>query len=128
MSIKNEERILRKVIPEFKKLSAAELSSEIIAGLSPQEQKPFMEANRKRRRYCLEAEEELRRGRAKHALELLEYGLGMSYYGREYSYGLMGDAYRKLGDLEKAEEMYRKSGSHDSLKKLQQLKGRSTGE
>lgn len=122
MGIKDEERILRKAIPEFEKMSAAELSSEIIARLSPSEQKPFLEANRKRMRYCMEAETELKRGRAKHALEILEYVLNMSYYGREYLYGLMGDAYQKLGDIEKAIEMYKKSGSHDSLKKLRQLK------
>lgn len=122
MAIRDEEKILKKFIPEYKNLSAAELSSEIIARLSPQDQKPFIEANRKRMRYCVEAEEDLRRGRAKHALELLEYALGMSYYGREYPYGLMGDSYLKLGNTGKAAEMYTKSGSHDSLKKLRQLK------
>lgn len=122
MGISDEEKILKKAIPGYRELSASELSSEIIAKLSLQDQKPFIEANRKRMRYCLEAEEELRRGRAKHALELLEYAVGMSYYGREYPYGLMGDAYSKLGNKQKAAEMYVKSGSHDSLRKLRQLK------
>jgi tetratricopeptide (TPR) repeat protein len=121
MGIKEEEEILRKAIPDYEELSAAELSRQIILKVSPQEQRKFMEANRRRMRYCVEAEEELRRGRVKHAMELLEYALSMGYYGREYPYGLLGDAYQKMGDVAKALEMYKKSGSHDSLRKARQL-------
>lgn len=128
MTLKDEEKILRKAIPNYDKLSAAELSSQIILKVKPQIQKKFMEANRGRMRYCLEAEEELRRGRVKRAIELLEYALSKAYYGSEYPYGLFGDVYQKMGDTEKALEMYRKSGSQDSLKKARQISYRLKGD
>jgi tetratricopeptide (TPR) repeat protein len=123
MTAKEEEKILEKAIPEFRELTAAELSSRIIEKLSPQERKPFLEGNRNLMRYCLQAEEALRQGRARHAQELLEYAMKASYHGREYLYGLLGDAYMRLGNAEKAAEMYSKSGSHDSLRKLRRLRG-----
>ncbi len=123
ITLNEEEKILLKAIPGYEKLSAAELSSKIIEKLGPQEIKPFLENNRKLMSYCLQAEEALRQRRAKHALELLEHALKMSYYGREYLYGLMGDAYMRLGDGRRAADMYSKSGSHDSLRKLKQVRG-----
>ncbi len=122
MTLKEEEKVLRKAIPSYDELSAAELTSQIIARVKPQIRAKFMEANRRRMRYCLEAEENLGKGRVKQAIELLEYALSMAYYGSEYPLGLMGDAYMKKGEVKKALEFYDKSGAYDSLKKARQIR------
>lgn len=121
MGLKDEEEILRKAVPNFKKLSAAEVSKEIIK-LKPQVQGKFMEANRRRMEYCLEAEDAIKKGSVDRGIEILEYALSRAYYGNEYPLGLMGDAYLKKGDTKKALEYYDKSGSFDSLKKARQIR------
>jgi len=122
LTIKEEEKILRKAISNYNRLTATELTSQMIIKLKPQVRAKFMEANRRRMRYCLEAEENLNKGRAKQAIELLEYALPKAYYGNEYPLGLMGDAYMKKNDIKRALEFYDKSGSHDSLKKARQIR------
>lgn len=122
MTLKDEEKILRKAIPSYDKLTAAELTSQMIIKLKPQVRAKLMGANRGRMRYCLEAEENLNKGRVTQAIDLLEYALPKAYYGSEYPLGLMGDAYLKKGDIKRALEFYDKSGSHDSLKKARQIR------
>lgn len=126
MGLKDEEEILRKAVPNFKKLSAAELSKEIIK-LKPQVRGTFMEANRRRMEYCLEAEEAIKKGSVDRGIEILEHALSKAHYGGEYPYGLMGDAYFKKGDIKRALEFYDKSGSFDSLKKARQIRIKESG-
>jgi len=121
-TLKDEEKLLKKAIPNYDKLTAAELTSQMIIKLKPQIRAKLMDANRRRMRYCLDAEENLKKGRVKQAIELLDYALTMTYYGNEYPLGLMGDAYLEKGDIKRALGFYDKSGSHDSVKKARQIR------
>jgi len=55
------------------------------------------------------------------AIETLDFAISRGYFGNEYLYGLLGDAYYERGDRKKALELYVKSGSIDSLKKAKKL-------
>jgi tetratricopeptide (TPR) repeat protein len=120
MGKKEEEAILKKINPDFKKLNATELS-ELIKKLKYSEQKVFRASTGKKTQLTLEAEELLQQGRTVQALQLLEMALDLGYFGNEYTYGVLGDVYLKRGEREKALEMYKKSGSYDSLKKAKKL-------
>jgi tetratricopeptide (TPR) repeat protein len=60
-------------------------------------------------------------GKVNQDVEMLNHAISSGYYGNEYAYGLLGDAYLKKGETKKAIEFYRKSGSIDSLKKLKRM-------
>jgi|TARA_B100000315_G_C14544827_1_gene572703 tetratricopeptide (TPR) repeat protein len=122
MALKDEKKILEKKISNYKDLTAAQLTSEIVNRLKPQVLNKFMESNRQRMPYCLEAEKNLENGRSEEAIKLLDYALSKAHYGNEYLFGLLGDAYMKKDDIKKAFEYYEKSGSHDSLKKGEKIR------
>jgi predicted negative regulator of RcsB-dependent stress response len=52
---------------------------------------------------------------------MLNYVISAGSYGNEYPLGLLGDIYLQRGDKKKALEMYKKSGTIDSLKKAKKL-------
>ncbi|MFH1773631.1 MAG: hypothetical protein ABH874_01570 [Methanobacteriota archaeon] len=118
MGFLDEERILEKLDPNFRKLSAAELSNLIQKKASQEEKNLFLKPYREKMPLCRRAEEFIKVGRLNQAVELLNHALSMGYFGNEYAYGLLGDAYLKRGDAAKAVEMYRKSDSIDSIKKI----------
>jgi tetratricopeptide (TPR) repeat protein len=120
MGKNEEEEILKKHVPDFKKLNALELS-DAIKKLKYSDQKVFRTSTGRKTQLTMEAEELLQQGRAVQALQMLEMALGLGYFGNEYTYGVLGDVYLKKGNREKALEMYRKSGSYDSLKKAGKL-------
>lgn len=122
MAIEEEEGILKRLDPNFKDLSAAEISNLVTKKLKPREQEIFIEANMKRTAYLTQAEELIRRGSVRQAIDMLDYIIPKCHFGNEYAYGLLGDAYLKKGDRKKALEMYEKSGSIDSLKKAKRLR------
>ncbi|MEE8167724.1 MAG: hypothetical protein V3T58_02485 [Candidatus Hydrothermarchaeales archaeon] len=112
-----EEKVLEKLSRNFKELNATELSTLIKrapAEVRRQLEKPY----REKMRISTEAEELLNEGRVCKAMELLNYAIPLGYFGNEYSYGVLGDAYMKQDDRTKALEMYKKSGSIDSLKNI----------
>lgn len=117
MTVAEEEKILEKLSKDYKKLNATELSTLIKR--APTEQcalleKPYHE----KMRLATQAEELLKQGRLHQAMELLTHAVSLGHFGNEYPLGLMGDIYIKRGDMAKAFEMYSKSGSIDSLKKI----------
>ncbi len=117
MSRAEEKEILQKLSKDFKELNATALSALIKKAPSDVRrklEKPYSE----KMRHSTFAEDLINEGRVMKALELLNYAISLGYYGNEYPYGLMGDAYLKQGDREKALERYKKSGSIDSLKKI----------
>jgi len=121
MGILDEERILEKLDSNFRKLSAAELSNLIQKKASQEEKSLFLKPYREKMPLCQRAEEFIKVGRLNQAVELLNHALSMGYFGNEYAYGLLGDVYLKRGDAAKAVEMYRKSDSIDSTKKIKRL-------
>ncbi len=72
-------------------------------------------------RLASDAEQLIQQGRFLQAVEPLEFAISRGYFGNEYLYGLLGDAYYGRGNREKAMEIYAKSGSIDSLKKAKTL-------
>lgn len=112
-----EEAIIAKLDKDFKRLNATELTKLIKRAHTKvlrELEKPYHE----KMRLLTQAEEALEAGRVIKAIELSNYAISLGYYGNEYAYGLLGDAYMKRGDKGKALEMYKKSGSIDSLKKI----------
>ncbi len=120
MGIADEEKELVRLSKDFKKLNAAELS-DLIKKAPYKTQQLFERPYKEKMRLSMQAEELLRQGRVYQAMDLLKEALSLGYYGNEYPYGLLGDAYMKRGDREKAFEMYKKSGSIDSMKKIKTL-------
>ncbi len=117
MSRAGEEKILEKLSKDFKKLNTTELSALIKkAPISIQREleKPYHE----KMRITNEAEELLSQGRIVKAIDILNWAITLGYFGNEYPYGTLGDAYLKQNNREKALKMYKKSGSIDSLKKI----------
>ncbi len=118
MGLLDEEKILEKLDSNFRKLSALELSKLIQNKATAQELELFKRKYREKMPLCQRAEEFIKAGRLSQAFEILNHALSMSYFGNEYAYGLLGDVYLKRGDVAKAVETYRKSGSIDSIKKI----------
>lgn len=117
MSRAEEEAILAKLSRDFGRMNATELSTLIKR--APREVRRRLERPyREKMRLSTQAEEVLGDGRVAKAIELLNFAISQGHYGNEYPYGVLGDAYMKRGDRAKALEMYRKSGSIDSLKKI----------
>lgn len=121
MSLKDEEKILERLNANYKSLSAAELSRLIQGKASTQELALFQGPYREKMPLCQRAEEFIRAGRHNQAVEILNHALSTGYFGNEYAYGLLGDVYLKRGEKAKALELYRKSGSLESLKKARKL-------
>ncbi|MFQ5975736.1 MAG: hypothetical protein ACE5J5_05440 [Candidatus Hydrothermarchaeales archaeon] len=121
MTRAEEEEILDKFNPDWRSLNAFELSELITKKVKHKEQEIFTKAFRNKAPRIHEAEEYVRVGRIGKALEVLNYALSRGHYGNEAVYGLLGDVYLKKGDKEKAIEMYKKSGSIDSLKILRRI-------
>jgi tetratricopeptide (TPR) repeat protein len=122
MAIKDEEEILKNLDPKFENLSAAEVSSLIQKKAKPEERSLFEKRNREKMRLCMQAEGLIQEGRLNQAIEMLNFVISSGYFGNEYPYGLLGDAYFKKGDKKTALEMYTKSGSIDSLKKAKKIR------
>lgn len=121
MSKKEEAEILKKHDPNFKKFTASEISELVKDKVSTADKKVFMKSTGPMTQMAQEAEEFVQANQTFRAIQMLERALTMSYFGTEYPYGVLGDAYLKKGDREKAYEMYMKSGSYDSLKKAKGL-------
>ncbi len=121
MSLADEEKILQR-FKNFHKLNATELSA-LIKKLPQDEQAIFTKPYREKMPLCIRAEEFIKAGKVNQAIEMLNHALSSGYYGNEYAYGLLGDAYLKKGDTKLAIEFYKKSGSIDSLKKIKRLRG-----
>jgi tetratricopeptide (TPR) repeat protein len=117
MSIADEEKLLEKRGKDFKSLSSAQLS-DLIKKMPVTKQMLFEKPYREKMRVAIQAEELLGEGRINHAQDLLNRAISLGYFGNEYAYGLLGDVYLKRGDRAAALEMYQKSGSTDSLKKI----------
>ncbi len=117
MSKIDEKKILEKRRADFNSLSASDLS-DLIKKMPLSKQKIFEKPYPEKMRFAIHAEELLGQGRTNQAKELLDRAISLGYYGNEYPYGLMGDIYLKRGDRATALEMYQKSGSIDSLKKI----------
>jgi Flp pilus assembly protein TadD len=117
MGIAEEEKLLEKRFKDFKSLSSAELS-DLIKKMPLAKQMLFEKPYREKMRFATQAEDLLGQGRTNQATELLNRAISLGYFGNEYAYGLLGDVYLKRGDRVKAREMYQKSGSVDSLKKI----------
>jgi tetratricopeptide (TPR) repeat protein len=117
MSILEEEKFLEKMSKKFKQLNSAELS-DLVKKAPYKTQRLFERPYKEKMRLSMRAEELLGKGRVNQAGELLNNAVSLGYFGNEYPYGLLGDAYMKRGDRVKALEMYQKSGSTDSLKKI----------
>lgn len=117
MGIAEEEKLLEKLSKDFRKMNATELSKMI--KMAPAEQRALLEKPyREKMRLATQAEEFLKQGRLNQALEMLNHAMSLGHFGNEYPYGLLGDIYIKRGEKAKAYEMYNKSGSIDSLKKI----------
>ncbi|MBI5253308.1 MAG: hypothetical protein HY930_02775 [Euryarchaeota archaeon] len=121
MGLQDEEKILEKLDPNFRKLSAAELSKLIQTSATAQELALFQRPYREKMPLCQRAEEFIKAGRLNQAVEILNHALSTGYFGNEYAYGLLGDVHLKKGETAKAVEMYRKSGSIDSAKKIKRV-------
>ena len=117
MSKIEEKKILEKRRADFNSLSASDLS-DLIKKLPSKKRALFEKPYSEKMRFAVQAEELLGQGRTNQAKELLDRAISLGYYGNEYAYGLMGDIYLKRGDRAMALEMYQKSGSIDSLKKI----------
>lgn len=117
-----EEEILTRLDPNYRALNAAQLSDLVSKGLRGEELALFQKAYRDKMPICQRAEECLREGRVRQALELLNHILPKGHFGNEYPLGLLGDVYARMGDLERAKEFYLRSGSIDSLKKAREIK------
>jgi tetratricopeptide (TPR) repeat protein len=120
MSILEEEKFLEKMSKKFKQLNSAELS-DLIKKAPYKTQTLFERPYKEKMRLSMQAEELLGKGRVNQAVGILNNAVSLGYFGNEYPYGLLGDAYMKRGNRAKALEMYRKSGSTDSLKKIKTL-------
>ncbi len=121
ISIKEQEKILKRLDPDFKKLNAKEISDLITQKASRDEMKIFKSMYKESMRLATDSELLIQTGRFVQATEMLEFAISRGYFGNEYLYGLLGDVYHKRGDVKKAKEMYIKSGSIDSLKKAKKL-------
>ena len=117
MGLLEEEKELEKLSKDFKKLNAAQLS-ELIKKAPEKKRSVFEGSYQEKMRLSTQAEELLKQGRVNQAFELLNHAVLLGYFGNEYPYGLLGDAYMKRSNRVKALEMYRKSGSIDSMKKI----------
>ena len=117
-----EEEVLARLDPNYRALNAAQLSDLISKGLRGEELALFQKTYRDKMPLSQRAEECMREGRLRQALELLNHSLLKGNFGNEYLLGLLGDVYAKMGDLARAEEFYLRSGSIDSLKKARNLK------
>lgn len=120
MSKAEEIKILERMSKNFRDLDSAELSKRI-KKLPLQKRRIFEKPYQEKMRLAMQAEELLKEGRAHQAIGLLENALSLGFFGNEYPYGLLGDAYIKRGDRSIAREMYTKSGSTDSKKKIKTL-------
>jgi len=112
-----EKEILQNLSKDFKQLNATELSA-LIKKAPLDARRKLEKPYHKKMRFATQAEDLINEGRVIKAIELLNYAIPLGYFGNEYPYGLLGDAYYKQDDREKALEMYKKSGSIDSLKKI----------
>ncbi len=121
MPLKDEEKILQRLGANYKAMSAAELDKLIQGKASTQELEIFRKPYREKMPLCQRAEEFIRAGRLNQAVEILNHALSTGYFGNEYAYGLLGDVHLKRGEKAKALELYRKSGSLESLKKARKL-------
>jgi|GEM_PF-1591218 len=117
MSLVEERKILEKRRIDYRLLNAVELT-DLIKKMPFSKQKIFEKPYPEKMRFATQAEELLGQGRVNQAKDLLDRAISLGYYGNEYAYGLMGDVYLKRGDRAAALEMYRKSGSIDSLKMI----------
>jgi tetratricopeptide (TPR) repeat protein len=117
MGISEEKKLLEKRVKDFKSLNSAELS-DLIKKMPLKKRTFFEKPYQEKMRYATQAEDLLGQGRTNQALDLLDRAISLGYFGNEYAYGLIGDAYLKRGDRVMALEMYQKSGSTDSLKKI----------
>jgi tetratricopeptide (TPR) repeat protein len=116
-----EEEILKRLDPNFKSLSANELTDLIKKKAKPEERAIFEKKKREKMHLSVQAEDLIKHRRLNRAIDMLNYVVSSGYYGNEYPYGLLGDAYLAKGDKKKALEFYRKSGTIDSLKKATKL-------
>jgi tetratricopeptide (TPR) repeat protein len=121
ISIKEQEKILERLDPDFKKLNARDISDLISKKAGKDEMKTFKSMYKESMRLATDSELLLQTGRFVQAAEMLEFAISRGYFGNEYLYGLLGDVYQKRGDVKKALEMYVKSGSIDSLSKAGKL-------
>lgn len=121
MSLKEEEKILERLDANWKNLNAAELDKLIQGKASTQELEIFRKPYREKMPLCQRAEDFVRAGRLNQAIEILNHALSTGYFGNEYAYGLLGDVHLKRREKAKALDMYRKSGSLESLKKARKL-------
>jgi tetratricopeptide (TPR) repeat protein len=120
MSILEEEKLLEKMSKKYMQLNSAEIS-DLIKKAPTKTQTLFERPYKEKMRLSMMAEELLGKGRVNQAMDLLKNVVSLGYFGNEYPYGLLGDAYMKRGDRAKALEMYLKSGSIDSMKKIKTL-------
>ncbi len=116
----DEEKELEKMSKNFRQLNSAEVT-DMISRLPDKKKQPFEGPYQEKMRLSMQAEELIGEGRANQAIGILNHAVSLGYFGNEYPYGLLGDAYMKRGDRPKALEMYRKSGSTDSLKKIKTM-------
>jgi|Deesub1362A_J573_1020465.scaffolds.fasta_scaffold00023_78 tetratricopeptide (TPR) repeat protein len=117
----NEDEILRRLEPNYEDLTANEIT-DLIKKKATSEERAFLERKKEEKmRLAIQAEELIKQGRLNRALEMLNFALSLGTYGNEYPLGLLGDLYLKRGDKKKALEMYKKSGTIDSLKKARKL-------
>jgi predicted negative regulator of RcsB-dependent stress response len=117
----NEEDILKRLDPDYKNLTANQLTDLIRKKATPEE-KAFLERKKEEKmRLAVQAENLIKQGRLNRALDMLNYVVSAGSYGNEYPLGLLGDIYLQRGDKKKALEMYKKSGTIDSLKKAKKL-------
>lgn len=116
----DEEKELEKMSKDFRLLNSAEIT-ELVKKMPWKKQQPFEKPYHEKMRLSMQAEELIAKGRVNKAIDLLNSAVSLGYFGNEYSYGLLGDAYMKRNDRVKALEMYKKSGSTDSLKKIKTL-------
>ncbi len=117
MGILEEEKLLEKRFKDFKSLNSSEIT-ELVKKMPEKKQQPFEKPYQEKMRLSMQAEELIGQRRTNQAIGLLNQAISLGYFGNEYPYGLLGDAYMIRGDRTKASEMYQKSGSIDSLKKI----------
>lgn len=121
MTIAEEEEILDKIDPKWRTLNAFELSDMIKKKVKRKEQEIFTTALSNKTFRIVEAEEYVGTGRVGKAMEVLNYALTRGHFGNEAIYGLLGDIWLRRDNKEKAIEMYKKSGSIDSLKVVKKI-------